>query len=61
MVRIVRMPNRFQKNRVDETTADYLLREDGKITVINQCRKFDGKIHRIEGITKVVNHPSNSN
>jgi apolipoprotein D and lipocalin family protein len=57
---IARMPNRFQKNCAGETTADYMLREDGKITVINQCRKFDGKIDRIEGIAKVVNPPSNS-
>jgi apolipoprotein D and lipocalin family protein len=57
---IARMPNRFQKKCAGETTAEYRLREDGKITVINQCLKLDGKIDRIEGIAKVVNPPSNS-
>ena len=36
---ISRYPNRFQKRCVGDTTATYTLREDGKITVLNSCRK----------------------
>jgi apolipoprotein D and lipocalin family protein len=57
---IARLPNRFQKKCAGESTADYALREDGRITVINQCRKYDGKFDRIEGIAKIVDPQSNA-
>jgi len=36
---IARYPNRFQKEDCVGTTATYALREDGKISVDNRCRK----------------------
>ncbi len=57
---IARLPNRFQKKCAGETTADYSLREDGKITVVNECKKLDGKIDRIKGIAKVVDKNTNA-
>ena len=36
---IARYPNRFQKEDCVATTATYALREDGKISVDNRCRK----------------------
>lgn len=52
---IARYPNRFQKGCV-AVTADYSLREDGKIRVVNACRKggLDGPVKRIEGKAWVV-------
>jgi apolipoprotein D and lipocalin family protein len=43
----------FQKD-CDGVTADYSLRDDGKIKVLNRCRKPDGKISDAEGKAKIV-------
>src|SRR4029434_138259 len=40
---MARLPNRFQKKCAGEVTANYTLRPDGKITVLNRCRLEDGK------------------
>jgi len=57
---IAKIPNRFQKNCDRGTTARYELREDGRITVINQCTEEDGKLSRAEGVAKVVDPVSNA-
>lgn len=49
---IARLPNRFQTKCIGEVTADYTLRDDGKITVINRCRVKDGKTIEAKGIAK---------
>ncbi len=46
---IARLPNRFEKKCADSVTATYTLRTDGKIEVVNRCRKSSGGIHRGEG------------
>ena len=51
---IAKIPNRFQKQCVRGTTAQYTLREDGKITVLNSCFKANGKLDDAEGLAKVV-------
>jgi apolipoprotein D and lipocalin family protein len=58
---IARYPNRFQKECVS-VTADYSLRDDGKIRVVNACRKGspDGPIKRIEGKAWVVDRKTNA-
>ena len=58
---IARYPNRFQKGCV-AVTADYSLRDDGKIRVVNACRKGspDGPIKRIEGKAWVVDRETNA-
>lgn len=50
---VARYEQGFQKD-CDGVTADYALRDDGKISVINTCRKPDGTIKRAEGKAKVV-------
>ena len=43
---IARLPNSFQDKegkRCDFVTADYTLRNDGKISVINSCRLENGQ------------------
>ena len=50
---LARYEQGFQKD-CDGVTADYALREDGKVEVINTCRKPDGSIKRATGKAKVV-------
>ncbi len=35
-------------------TATYTLRDDGKITVVNRCKKEDGSYTEAEGLAKVA-------
>jgi len=51
---IARYPNRFQRDLV-AVTADYDLRDDGRITVTNQGRvkTLDGKLKSITGKARV--------
>lgn len=49
---IARLPNRFQKDCVCCTSAEYIMRDDGKITVINRCRQEDGTMKEAEGLAK---------
>ncbi|MGZ7061160.1 MAG: lipocalin family protein, partial [Candidatus Angelobacter sp.] len=42
-----------------DATADYELRPNGKVGVVNTCRKSDGRIKKASGSAKVV-HPSNA-
>jgi apolipoprotein D and lipocalin family protein len=58
---IARYPNRFQKGCVG-TTAQYTLRDDGKVDVLNQCREntLDGKLMSAKGTAKVVDMKTNA-
>ena len=57
---IAKIPNRFQKGCVRNTTAEYKLREDGDIDVINKCIEEDGSVNEAEGLAKVVDEKTNS-
>ena len=57
---IAKIPNRFQKGCVRNTTAEYKLRDDGGIDVINRCIEADGSVNEAEGIAKVVDEKTNS-
>ncbi len=52
---IARLPNKFQNKCAGNVTATYKLLEDGKISVINRCKKNDGSIIEAEGIAKLAN------
>ncbi len=58
---IARIDHSFQKGCID-STADYSLREDGDIKVINSCRKVspEGKISSIEGRARVLDKDTNA-
>ena len=58
---IATIPQRFQKGCVG-VTATYSLRPDGKIRVINRCRKetLDGQLRDIEGKAWVVDKKTNA-
>jgi len=51
---IARLPNRFQRDCATNTTATYTLRPDGKITVVNECRKADGRLKSAKGTARVA-------
>ncbi len=57
---IARIPNRFQKQCAQNTTAEYSLRGDGKIEVVNRCLKENGQPDIIEGIAKIDDPVSNA-
>lgn len=56
---IARYEQRFERG-CEGVTADYSLRADGKIDVLNRCRKSTGKIDEARGIAKVVDPVSNA-
>ena len=49
---IAKYPNRFQRNCVADTRAEYKLLNDQRIRVINRCRQADGKIEEATGIAR---------
>lgn len=51
---IARLPNRFQKKCAGEVAANYTLRPDGKITVINRCREVDGGLREAMGVARAA-------
>lgn len=57
---IAKIPNRFQKGCVRNTTAEYKVRDDGEIDVINRCIEADGSVNEAEGLAKVVDEKTNS-
>jgi apolipoprotein D and lipocalin family protein len=58
---IARFPFSIQEGCHD-TTAEYHLLKNGRLKVVNQCRKyaFDGKIDKAEGSAKVIDHETNA-
>jgi len=51
---IARMPFKYQSQCVGDVTATYTLLEDGKIKVVNRCRKENGEIDEAEGRAKLA-------
>jgi apolipoprotein D and lipocalin family protein len=57
---IAKIPNWFQKKCTANTTAEYTLREDGRIKVVNSCMESDGSLNVAEGIAKVADNKTNA-
>jgi apolipoprotein D and lipocalin family protein len=51
---IARFPNRFQDQCAGAVTATYALRPDGRIDVVNRCRKEDGTLDEAGGIARLA-------
>ena len=49
---IARYPNRFERKCACDVTAEYSLLPDGKIQVINRCRKADSSYAEAKGIAR---------
>ncbi|WP_411816277.1 lipocalin family protein [Hyphococcus sp. DH-69] len=58
---IARFPNSFEEN-CEGVTADYAMRDDGLISVINTCRKGtpDGEEKAAKGRARIVDEQSNA-
>jgi apolipoprotein D and lipocalin family protein len=50
---IARYDQRFERG-CEAATADYAMRDDGRIDVVNRCRKRDGRLEEARGIAKIV-------
>lgn len=57
---IARYSNKYQKNCVGNTTATYALKEEGKISVTNECLKMDGTVIDAKGEGKIADKTSNA-
>lgn len=56
---VARYEQRFERGCI-AATADYSLRQDGNIDVVNRCSKPGGKQSQARGIAKVVDQKSNA-
>jgi apolipoprotein D and lipocalin family protein len=58
---IARYPNSFQEGCVG-SRATYSLRDDGKISVLNECydRSFDGRLRSAQGKAWIIDKASNA-
>jgi len=57
---IARYPNKFQKNCVGNTTANYVINADNEIEVLNQCVKENGTMITAKGKAKIVDTDTNA-
>jgi apolipoprotein D and lipocalin family protein len=51
---IARLPNRFQEQCAGDVAANYTLRPDGRVAVVNECRRRDGQTTRAEGVARLA-------
>ncbi|GAB4234544.1 MAG: lipocalin family protein [Acidobacteriota bacterium] len=56
---VARLPNRFQRKCFRDTTAEYTLRPNGELTVVNRCYTQEGKLKEAKGRAKVVDRTTN--
>jgi apolipoprotein D and lipocalin family protein len=57
---LARFPNRFQEQCVGEVTATYRARPDGRLDVINSCRREDGTMTEAKGVARSVSPGSDA-
>lgn len=57
---IAKIPNRFQRKCAGGTTAQYTLRRDGRIDVVNRCLDREGKPIEARGIARITDTRSNA-
>ncbi|MDE3217391.1 MAG: lipocalin family protein, partial [Gemmatimonadota bacterium] len=51
---VARFPSWFERKCVGQATADYELRPDGTIRVVNTCRTADSTVNRAEGAARLA-------
>lgn len=51
---IARLPNKFQKDCVGETTATYAVLDETQLKVVNECRNGTGRIEQAEGKARIA-------
>jgi apolipoprotein D and lipocalin family protein len=51
---IARYPNRFQTRCAGNVTAEYTMRTDGHIAVVNRCARTDGAEEAVESVARLA-------
>ncbi len=51
---IARLPNRFERRCARDVMATYVPRHDGRVTVVNRCRRADGSTDEATGVARRV-------
>jgi apolipoprotein D and lipocalin family protein len=57
---VAKIPNRFQKGCARGTTAEYSLRDDGRIAVVNRCYRDNGGLDEAKGVARIEDPASNA-
>lgn len=57
---IAKIPNKFQNQCTSGATAQYTLRQDGAIDVVNSCRMAGGKRSEAQGKAEIVDTSTNA-
>ncbi|RPI74108.1 MAG: hypothetical protein EHM47_04510 [Ignavibacteriales bacterium] len=57
---IAKIPNSFQDHCISGTTAEYSIKENGEISVLNSCIDEDGKTDKADGIARIVDKKTNA-
>lgn len=57
---IAKLPNRFQRKCVADTTAEYRRQADGTIAVVNRCRTADGRFDEARAVARVADAGRNA-
>jgi apolipoprotein D and lipocalin family protein len=57
---VARIPNSFQDQCIRGTTAEYTLKENGEIAVVNSCIDEEGEVDKADGVAKVIDKKTNA-
>jgi apolipoprotein D and lipocalin family protein len=57
---IARLPNKSQVHCAGDVVVRYSLRTDGRIDVLNQCRRADGRSHETRAIARKAGRGTNN-
>jgi apolipoprotein D and lipocalin family protein len=57
---IAKIPNSFQDHCMRGTTAEYSLKSNGEIAVINSCIDEDGDVDEADGVARVIDKKTNA-
>lgn len=57
---IARYPNRFQQSCAGDVTATYATQPDGRVSVLNRCRRSDGTMNEASGVARPVEGGANA-
>jgi len=57
---IAKIPNRFQRQCISDTSANYARNADGTIAVVNRCRNRDGQFDEARAVARVLDATSNA-
>jgi apolipoprotein D and lipocalin family protein len=57
---IAKIPNRFQRQCISDTSANYARNADGSIAVVNRCRTRDGQFDEARAVARVLDTTSSA-